>query len=149
MNNGASHIGKLESRGPVYYDVTGLFVCEGQKMRGQNGDEQPREGGKQMDIHLVEPLNHFVKVKDNVWESGSWRLDESEAKKLVGGEIYFHKKRQEPSFYGGTILGYRVNQDGEYPGRIVFILQHSQSCRNVRTEKSGWIKDVKISARES
>ena len=63
-----------------------------------------------MNIHLVEPLNHFVKLKDNVWESGSWGLDEDKAKKLVGGEIYFHKKRQEPSFYGGTILGYRVHQ---------------------------------------
>ena len=45
-----------------------------------------------MNIHLVEPLNHFVKLKDNVWESGWWRLDEDKAKKLVGGEIYFHKK---------------------------------------------------------
>ena len=48
-----------------------------------------------MNIHLVEPLNNFVKVQDNVWESGSWGLEESQAKKLVGGEIYFHKKRQE------------------------------------------------------
>ena len=63
-----------------------------------------------MNIHLVEPLNHFVKLQDNVWESGWWQLDEGQAKKLVGGEIYFHKKRQEPSFYGGTILGYRVHR---------------------------------------
>ena len=97
-----------------------------------------------MNIHLVEPLNHFVKLKDNVWESGSWALDDSQAKKLVGGEIYFHKKRQEPSFYGGTILGYRVRQDGEYQGKIVFKLQYSQSCRNVCTGKSGWSKDMKI-----
>ena len=32
-----------------------------------------------MNIHLVEPLNHFVKLKDNVWESGWWRLDEDKA----------------------------------------------------------------------
>jgi len=97
-----------------------------------------------MNIHLVEPLNNFVKLKDNVWESGSWGLDEDLAKKLVGGEIYFHKKRQEPSFYGGTILGYRVHQDDEDQGRIVFQLQHRASCRNVSTNKSGWIKNVKI-----
>jgi hypothetical protein len=102
-----------------------------------------------MGIHLVEPLNHFVKLKDNVWESGWWRLDESEAKKLIGSEIYFHKKRQEPSFYGGTILEYRVSHDGEYPGRIIFTLRHSLSCRNVRTDKTGWTKDVKIIAQES
>jgi hypothetical protein len=109
-----------------------------------NGHWNFYERGERMNIHLVEPLNHFVKLKDNVWESGSWRLDEDKAKKLVGGEIYFHKKRQEPSFYGGTILGYRVNPDGEYQGNIIFKLQHSQSCRNVSTGKSGWTKDVKI-----
>jgi hypothetical protein len=97
-----------------------------------------------MNIHLVEPSNHFVKLQDNVWESGSWGLDESQAKKLVGGEIYFLKKRQEPSFYGGTILGYRVHQEGDEQGKIVFQLQHSQSCRNVSTDRSGWTKDMKI-----
>ena len=98
-----------------------------------------------MNIHLIEPLNHFVKLKDNVWESGWWRLTEDKAKKLIGSEIYFHKKRLEPSFYGGTILGYRVNQDGgEYQGKIIFKLKHSQSCRNVSTDKFGWSKGVKI-----
>ena len=97
-----------------------------------------------MNIHLVEPLNHLVKLQDDIWESGWWRLDEDKAKKLVGGEIYFHKKRQEASFYGGTILGYRVNQDGEYQGKIIFKFQHSQSCRNVRTDRSGWNKNVKV-----
>ena len=97
-----------------------------------------------MNIHLVEPLNHFKKLKDNVWESGWWRLDEDRAKELVGGEIYFNKNRLEPSFYGGTILGYRVDQDGEYQGKIIFKLQYSHSCRNVSTGKTGWTKDVKI-----
>ena len=97
-----------------------------------------------MNIHLVEPLNNFVKVQDNVWESGSWQLDEDQAQKLVGGEIYFHKKRQEPSFYGGTILGYRVHQEGECQGKIVFKLQYNLSCRNVSTGRSGWNKVIKI-----
>ena len=48
-----------------------------------------------MNIHLVEPLNHFVNLfvnlKDNIWESGWWKLDEDKAKKFVGREIYFHK----------------------------------------------------------
>ena len=97
-----------------------------------------------MNIHLVQPLNNFVKLPDNVWESGAWALNEGQAKKLIGGEIYFHKKRGEPSFYGGTIVGYRVHQDGEYQGKIVFQLQHHLSCRNVSTDKSGWSKNVKI-----
>ena len=97
-----------------------------------------------MNIHLIEQLNNFVKVQDNIWESGWWNIDESKAKKLVGGEIYFHKKQQEPSFYGGTITGYRIEQDGQYQGRVVFTLQHSAACRNVKTDKHGWSKKMKI-----
>ena len=101
-----------------------------------------------MNIHLVEKLNNFVRLEDNVWESGWWSLDESKAKKLVGGEIYFHKKQQERSFYGGIIIGYRIEQDGQYQGKIVFKLQHSKVCRNVKTDKSGWSRRMKIVGHE-
>lgn len=97
-----------------------------------------------MNIHLVETVNNFVKLSDNVWESGWWNLDEDKAEKLIGGEIYFHKKKLEPSFYGGTILGYRLAQDGEHDGRVIFKLQHKKSCRNVRTDRAGWSKEMKI-----
>jgi len=52
-----------------------------------------------MNIHVIEQLNNFVKLPDNKWESGWWSLDENKAQKLVGGVIYFHKKRNEPSFW--------------------------------------------------
>jgi len=101
-----------------------------------------------MNIHLVEALNRFTKLRDNVWESGWWSIDESEAEKLVGGEIYFHKKQQEPSFYGGIITGYRVEQNGEHQGRIIFKLEHSETCRNVKTDKHGWSRKMKITGHE-
>jgi hypothetical protein len=97
-----------------------------------------------VNIHLIEHMNNFAKLSDNVWESGWWTLDENKAQKLVGGEIFFHKKKQEPSFYGGTILGYRVEQDGQYQGKIIFKLQHKKSCRDVKTDKTGWSKEMKI-----
>jgi hypothetical protein len=97
-----------------------------------------------MNIHLIEKFNNFVKLQDNTWESGWWSIDESKAKKLVGGEIYFHKKQLEPSFYGGTITGYRIEQDGQYQGRIIFKLQYSEAGRNVKTDKHGWSKKMKI-----
>lgn len=100
--------------------------------------------GRKVNIHLIENVNNFARLKDNAWESGWWVLDESKALKLVGGEIYFHKKQQEPSFYGGTITGYRVEQNGQYEGRIVFAFEHSQSCRNVKTDKHGWSKKMKL-----
>ncbi|MBN1381725.1 MAG: hypothetical protein JXA41_08625 [Deltaproteobacteria bacterium] len=98
-----------------------------------------------MKIHIVsEAKNNFFKLNENEWESGWWLLDESKAQELIGGEIYFHKKRQEPSFYGGTILGYRVDQGEHHRGRIIFKLKYEKSCRNVRTDKSGWSKEIKI-----
>ncbi len=97
-----------------------------------------------MSIHLIEKLNNFVRLQDNTWESGWWNLDEGKARKLVGDEIYFHRRQQEPSFYGGTIIGYRIEQDGQYQGKIIFKLQHNKGCRNVKTDKHGWSRGIKI-----
>lgn len=97
-----------------------------------------------MNIHIIEPLNNFVKLPDGRWESGWWNIDESKAKELVGGEIYFHKKQQEPSFFGGSITGYHIDQDPQYQGKIVFTLQYNAACRNVKTDKYGWSKKMKI-----
>ncbi|OPY85477.1 MAG: hypothetical protein A4E72_01944 [Syntrophus sp. PtaU1.Bin208] len=97
-----------------------------------------------MNIHILEPLNNFVKLQDGGWESGWWSIDENKAKELVGGEIYFHKKQQEPSFFGGIIGAYRIEEDGQHQGNIVFIFQYHAECRNVRTDKNGWSKKMKI-----
>jgi hypothetical protein len=97
-----------------------------------------------MNIHIIEPLNNFVNLRDKGWESGWWNIDENKAKELVGGEIYFHKKQQEPSFFGGIITGYRIEQNTQYQGKIVFTLQYNAACRNVKTEKLGWSKKMKI-----
>ncbi len=97
-----------------------------------------------MNVHLIEIANNFSRLQDKTWESGWWRLGEDVAKQLVGGEIYFHRKKDEPSFYGGTIMGYRIEQDGDRQGRIVFILRPCNTCRNVRTDKQGWSKEMKF-----
>ena len=97
-----------------------------------------------MNIHLLESMSNFVKLDDNDWESGWWNLDEGVVKKLVGGEIYFHKSRSAPSYYGGIITGYRIEQEGQYRGMIVFRLKHSLSCRNVKTGICGWSQKIKI-----
>jgi hypothetical protein len=101
-----------------------------------------------MNIHIIEPLNNFVKLADDRWESGLLTVDESNAKKLVGGEIYFHKKRLEPSFFGGSITDYRINQDAQNQDKIVFTLQYNATCRNVKTDKYGWSKKMKMTGNE-
>jgi hypothetical protein len=101
-----------------------------------------------MNIHVIEQLNNFVKLPDNKWESGGWSLDEKKAQKLLGGVIYFHKKRIEPSFFGGSITDYRIDQSSEYQGKIVFTFQYNVNCRNVNTDRYGWSKKMKIISNE-
>jgi len=97
-----------------------------------------------LSIHILEKLNNFVKLPDKEWESGWWNIDEDKAKELIGDEIYFHKSQQEPSFFGGVITGYRIEQDVPNLGCIVFRLQYDAKCRNVKTDKHGWSKKMKI-----
>lgn len=97
-----------------------------------------------MEIHLTLSSNNFKKLKDNTWECGWWWVNENQAQQLIGHEIYFHKKRLEPSFYGGTIKGYRVDKEGPYQGKTIFQFEYSQACRNIITNRTGWSKEMKI-----
>lgn len=97
-----------------------------------------------MKIHLTLSSNNFKKLKDNMWECGWWCVDENQAEQLIGHEIYFHKKRMEPSFYGGTIRGYRVDEEGQYQGKTIFKFEYAQECRNITTDRTGWSKEMKI-----
>lgn len=97
-----------------------------------------------MSIHLLEPVNNFVKLQDKIWQCGWWKLEEDKVQELIGSEIYFHKKRSEPSFYGGTIKGYRVEQEGPHQGRVVFEFEVQQTCRNIKTDGKGWSLEMKI-----
>jgi hypothetical protein len=102
------------------------------------------EGEKKMKIHLTLNSNNFKKLKDNMWECGWWQVADDQAQQLIGHEIFFHKKRLEPSFYGGTIKGYRVDEEGQNQGKTVFMFEYSQECRNIVTDRSGWSKEMKI-----
>lgn len=98
-----------------------------------------------MKIHLIETDSmNFNLVDDDLWESGSWILNEDQAELLIGSEIFFHKTRTEPSFYGGIIRGYRVKQEGENEGQIVFEFQYDKICRDIRTDRNGWARKMKI-----
>ncbi len=106
------------------------------------------ERSRQMNIHIVEVKNRFVKLKSDDYEYRSPQLDKINAEKLVGGDIYFHKTRSEPSFYGGRIIDYRLEIDEAQRGMIVFILRYNERCRNVKTDNKGWSKSMKITDEE-
>ena len=97
-------------------------------------------------IHVVERLDNLVCVeKDaNEWESGYWKVTEDTARRLVGGAIYLHGGQKEPSRFGGEILGYCVQPDGEYAGRIVFRFRSDIRFKSVRAGRGGWGNEKKI-----
>ncbi len=97
-----------------------------------------------MQIHLIEIANNFVKLHDKVWESGWWQLGEDEARKLIGGQIYFHRKKTEPSFYGGSIRGFRVKEEDPHKGSIIFEFEYREACRGIKVDKLGWSLEKKI-----
>ena len=96
-------------------------------------------------IHLIERMGHIQKIEGQIHESGLWDVSPHTAQTLVGGDIYFHKKQKEPSYFGGKILGYRTHdEDDEYRGRIIFRFEYSADHRNVSAGSGGWSNEKKI-----
>lgn len=100
-------------------------------------------------IHFIEKLGHFKKLEGNIHESWCWDLTPQTAESLVGGDVYFHKRQKEPSYFGGKILSYRVHDsdEGEYSGcrgRIVFTFESSREHKNVSAGEGGWAFMQKI-----
>lgn len=95
-------------------------------------------------IHLIERDDHFVQLGNSVYESGFWKLTEEKAELLKDGMIYFHKAQDEPSFYGGRIIDYRIQQEGEFVDRIIFKFQYMAECRGFRAGRDGWSQEKKL-----
>jgi hypothetical protein len=71
-------------------------------------------------------------------------LTEDEAKKLIGGHIYFHRKKSDPSFYGGSIRSFRIKQEEPHMGSIIFEFEYREACRGIKVDKLGWSQERKI-----
>lgn len=102
--------------------------------------------GKKTAIHLVERvgLMRMVDRASREYESGFWVFGQQTAEELIGGDIYFHKKRAEPSFFGGQILSFRVQPDGKYADRIIFRFRPLQSHKGIAAGTEGWGQEKKI-----
>ena len=100
-----------------------------------------------MNIHLIEKQHRFQMIdrEKETYESGVWAISENTAKSAINGNIYFHKKQTEPSYFGGVILSYRVHDEGEFSGRIVFTFQAMIGHKHVKTGKAGWSMEKKMS----
>ena len=69
-----------------------------------------------------------------VFEFGMWAITEDEAKALIGGMIYLHDAKAEPSYFGGVVTGYRPADGAEYAGRWVFTVASTLSGKKVAWE---------------
>ena len=97
-------------------------------------------------IHLIERENLFSRVNGSQteYESGYWNLSETQAQELVNSNIYFHERQLEPSFYGGVITGFRVQQGELHNGRIIFKFEPKTECRGVTSGRGCWQFEKKI-----
>ena len=99
-----------------------------------------------MKIHLLDKHDRLKPVSnaEQLWESGYWTLPIKTAEELLGGDIYLHSKKIKPSKFGGIIQSYRVEEDTEFAGKIVFTFLADIEHKNVSTPKEGWGMDKKI-----
>lgn len=100
-------------------------------------------------VHFVERMGNPRRLPDTdgEWESGYWHVSEESAARLIGGQIYLHSGQNEPSHFGGVILGYRVHAqagDAQLDGRIVFRFRPSLEYKGVVTPREGWGNEKKL-----
>jgi hypothetical protein len=96
------------------------------------------------EVHLIERMGHVRTVDRTTdrYESEWWAIPPATAAKLVGGRIYLHKAQDKPSFFGGTITGYRVETEGEWAGRVIFAFTRDAAGKGVLS-RGGWGNEKK------
>ena len=99
-------------------------------------------------IHLIQKDPKLTpwpeQCGSTVFESGFWNLSLDKASLLIGKEIYFHLKKNEGSFFGGTITSVRAKEDEPLQGRIIFTFNALASFKNKKTSKDDWRLEMKF-----
>ena len=97
-------------------------------------------------IHLIENLNnlHQVPESQDEWESGFWAVIPQTATRLLGGDLFLHARQLHPSHFGGVIVSFSVQPDGEYQGRVIFRFRSTLAHKGVKTSRKGWGNEKKI-----
>ena len=104
--------------------------------------------GHPVAIHLIEKRGFIHPIAESAGEytSGFWAVSPKTAKRLHGGDIYFHRSRKDPSFLGGQIIDSRPARLDEYPkpNRIVFRFKAEPGHSGVVTDAAGWGQEKKF-----
>jgi hypothetical protein len=69
--------------------------------------------------------------KEATYWSGYWDIPLEEAQSAIGGMIFLHERKREPSYFGGEILDARYyhHTKSPRPHRVVFTIRSLKSCR--------------------
>ena len=74
-------------------------------------------------------------IKVPVHECGSWDVPEDDARRLVGGMLHFHESKRTPSYFGGTVIDYKVvDTEHAHSKRVVFTVEATKDAYNVAWE---------------
>jgi hypothetical protein len=97
-------------------------------------------------IHLIEQKGNIWKVQGSPgeWESGYWVVAQENAANLIGGDLYLHSGQADPSHFGGTLLGCRVQSEGALSGRYIFRIHATVAHRGVHAGRTGWGNEKKL-----
>jgi hypothetical protein len=109
--------------------------------------EFPRRVSMASRIHLIEKQGRMkpVRAGSAEYESGYWVINPETANRLIGGEIYFHKAQAAPAYFGGVIQSWRIQPEGEFSGRVIFLfLPDGQRFRGTLAGREGWGREKKI-----
>ena len=91
-------------------------------------------------LHLINrdgergrPLN-LDKVADDVWRTCCWAISAEDAAALVGGWVYLHSTKGEPSFFGGIVTAAEpvVTPEHAREDRFAFIFDAKPKGRGQR-----------------
>ncbi len=98
------------------------------------------------DIHLIEKSARYNRKPntDDQWTTGNWSMNESTAKRLIGGTAYLHTAQQAPCYLGGEILNCKEADDE--PGRYVIHFRFDKRVVNTTTRdcKKNWSVEMLI-----
>ena len=77
---------------------------------------------------------------------GNWM--KVKRKNSLAVKFIFIKSDKSRLFMVAPYLGIELSKKNRTEGRIVFKLQYRHTCRDIRTDKVGWSKEMKITELE-
>ena len=85
-------------------------------------------------IHLIcRNRDGISPISFPTFESRAWDIPEQDAVDLIGGMIHFHETKSEPSYFGGLVRSFRIEQiDAAHSKRVVFVLESVAEARKVK-----------------